>query len=663
MGLAALSALAGPQSAPAASRGAGPGSAPAQGPTAAERERDVHRLIGLLDYLAADYAGAVSGGKVVNEEEFQEQCSLASEAVEAARELAAGMSQKDAGFLAPIESFAREVAAHAAEAQVQESARDVRKLVLSRFDARLVPDAAPNYRRGAELYAQNCALCHGADGAAETDRAQALTPRPLSFLGDKARGALSPYHAFNVSTFGVEGTSMPSYELLDEPDRWDVAFYVGSLRHPNPPAARPAGAPSFTLLEVANSSDEALAARLADLGRTAEQVPLDLAWIRHESISPDSPGSISPEAAGLRALPARARRELASALTHYREGRPDEARKVALDAYLREMEPMEATLRTLDRELVSRLEAAFVDLRAEIRRGAPEADIARRIEAIGVDLTVAETKLSASASSAFVTFLASALIILREGIEAAFLIAAILGLLRKLGRRDAAAPIHYGWVLALVAGLATWWLARTAIAISAGERELVEGIVGLVAAGMLAYTSYWILSRADAKRWLEFVRGQVTNALEGRGKATLFGIAFLAVYREAFETVLFYEALMTERGAAALPAVLLGLAAGSAVLVLAIVGIFKLSARLPVRAFFTISGALLYALAFVFAGTGIHALIEGGYLDPRPIRFPTIEWLGVYPDLLGVSLQALFVAAVGLGLAREMRARSARAAA
>ena len=208
---------------------------------------------------------------------------------------------------------------------------------------------------------------------------------------------------------------------------------------------------------------------------------------------------------------------------------------------------MEATLRTLDRELVSRLEAAFVDLRAEIRRGAPEADIARRIEAIGVDLTVAETKLSASASSAFVTFLASALIILREG-----------------SRRRSSSPRSSDCCESSAAAtpprrsiMVGFWRSSPASPPGGSRGPRSRSRRGAGAGG----GNRGIGRRRDAcvhelldplarrREALARVRPRPSDErARGAGKATLFGIAFLAVYREAFETVLFYEALMTERG-------------------------------------------------------------------------------------------------------------------
>jgi high-affinity iron transporter len=506
--------------------------------------------------------------------------------------------------------------------------------------------------RGAAVYRANCALCHGELGDAATERAKQLTPPPLSFLGDKARESLSPYQTFNVSTFGVAGTSMASFDLVPARERWDAAFYVAALRHPKPPAAAPAGIPSIALHELAVLTDAELDARLAALGRSETQRPLDLAWLRAHP-----PGAIAGlTAAGDGGRLVRARADLERTCTLYREGKPDEAVRVSLDSYLRDIEPVEVSLRAGDRALAGRIEAGYVALRGEMRAGAPSAAIARAAEAIDRDLTYADVKLAGGRSAA-VSALASLFIILREGVEAVLLVAAMLGLVRKLGRPDAAKSIHAAWLAALAAGGLTWAAARWLVSVSAAQRELVEGVVGLLAAGILAYTSYWILSRADAKHWLDFLRTQLSGALERRGRAAMFGVAFLAVYREAFETVLFYEALLTESDGGGTAPVVLGFAAGVLLLTVVAFGILRLSKKLPIRAFFTVSGALLYGLAFVFAGAGIHALVEGGYLDPRPIRFPTIEWLGVYPDLLGVGLQAAFVAAVALGLYIELKGR------
>lgn len=625
-----------------------------------DRERDVHRVLGLLDYLCADYAGAVVDGVIASAEEYEEQKSFAEEIVTLLTELE-GSADGNAAKQAKV--LHGRILKLASASQVQDAARDARLLILQKFDVKLVPDAPPSFAKGRELFIQNCAQCHGERGDANTQKAKELKPPPLSFLSEKGREALSPYHIFNVVTFGVGGTAMASFDTVAARDRWSIAFYVATLRsaemiEKNPKykiesgAPAPAGLPVLSLHELANSSDARLMERLRALGRTDETLAYDIAWLR---MTP--PGKDTNPGGRLGA----ARVELAKLLDTCRAGKREEARRSAFDIYLQNLEPVEAPLRAADRELVTKLESGFVELRAGLRDGASDASIARVVEELDKNLVAAEAVLTSNSGSTAFALLASALIILREGIEASLLVAAMLGLLRKMARPDAVRSLHFGWIAALAAGLATWAAARLLISVSNAQRELVEGIVGLIAAAMLAYTSYWILSRADSKHWMGFLKEQLSDALSRRGRMALFTIAFLAVYREAFETVLFYEALLKEHETQA-AAISGGALLGAGALAVAVAAIFKLSKKLPLKTFFTISGGLLYILAFIFAGSAIHALIEGNYLEPRPISFPRVEWLGLYPDLLSVSLQSVFVAAVAIGLLLEWRSRRPRAA-
>ncbi|MFN0206347.1 MAG: FTR1 family protein [Planctomycetota bacterium] len=625
-----------------------------------DRSRDVHRVVGLLDYLSADYSGAVENGIVISPEEYDEQVAFADEAATLMRELDASAGKELVSLIAILQT---RVQTKASNESVQDAVRIARKSILERFDIRLAPEQTPSLARGKELYIQNCMICHGERGDAKTQRASELKPPPLSFLSDKAREALSPYHSFNVTTFGLAGTAMASFDAIPARERWDIAFYISSLRAKEfieknanlkigDGGVPPADLPSFSLAELANSSDQQIEARLLQMGRPANLIESDLAWLRSHFIN--SEGHVAGRLGS-------ARVELQKLVDQYRSGKQDDARRAAFDIYLRYVEPVEAPLAALDRSLVTSFESGFVALRTSIKNAEPAARVARIAEELDRDFVTAESLLLQGGKSKTFSFIASFLILFREGIEAALIIATMLGLLRKIDRKESAKVVHFGWTAALVCGLATWFAARAIIQISAAERELIEGIVGLLAAGMLAYTSYWILSRSDTKRWIDFLKQQITGAVTNRGSAALFGIAFVAVYREAFETVLFYEALLTEPSADT-TTIALGALAATAFLFVAIWGIFKLSAKLPLKQFFTISGALLYILAFVFAGSAIHALIEGGYIDPRPIRFPRIEWLGVYPDMLSVTLQSIFIVAVAAGIWFEFRGRKLQAA-
>jgi high-affinity iron transporter len=191
--------------------------------------------------------------------------------------------------------------------------------------------------------------------------------------------------------------------------------------------------------------------------------------------------------------------------------------------------------------------------------------------------------------------------------------------------------------------VATWWVAAYVVDISGASRELTEGITALLAAAILLYVGLWLHNKLQAQRWKEFIESKVQGAFEG---GTLWGIAlvaFIAVYREVFETVLFYQALWLQAGRGGQHMVVVGFVVAAVALVVLSWLIFKFSVRLPLRAFFAINSVLLYALAVVFAGKGIAALQEAGQLPVTSITFPTIDLLGIYPNLQALGLQAALI--------------------
>jgi len=184
------------------------------------------------------------------------------------------------------------------------------------------------------------------------------------------------------------------------------------------------------------------------------------------------------------------------------------------------------------------------------------------------------------------------------------------------------------------------------IAITGAQREVTEGVTALISAALLLYVGFWLHNKANAAKWSEFIRGQMTSAVKG---GTLFGFAlvsFFAVYREVFETVLFYQALWLESEGSAQTAVIVGLGVGAAILVLVAWLIARFSVRLPLRLFFGASSVLLAIMAVVFTGQGIANLQSAGKLSANPITFPTVPVLGIYPNLQGLTLQLVLIAAI-----------------
>jgi high-affinity iron transporter len=246
-----------------------------------------------------------------------------------------------------------------------------------------------------------------------------------------------------------------------------------------------------------------------------------------------------------------------------------------------------------------------------------------------------------------VPFAASALIFFREGIEAALLVGALLAGVRRLGRADAARVIHLGWIAALPAGVVTWWAFERLLRLGAHRRELLEAWVSLLAAAVLFSVSFWMISKAESRHWMAYLRRSLEQSLGRRSLLLLAALAFLAVYREAAETVLFTQALLLDAGGQRAQ-VLGGAALGTLGAVAVAWVMARSSRRLPLGPFFAISSLLLCALAIAFAGSGIHALVASGHLAPRPVRFPEVPWMGIHPDLTSLLVQLAIVTTVAV---------------
>ncbi len=248
-------------------------------------------------------------------------------------------------------------------------------------------------------------------------------------------------------------------------------------------------------------------------------------------------------------------------------------------------------------------------------------------------------------------FLQSFLILLREGFEAMLVITALVAYLQRRGRFDQITVIYQGVGWALGASLLTAIALRHLFVISGPAREALEGLTMLIAAAVLFYVSYWLISKREADRWQAYIRGQMDRALS-RGSLFALGFAaFLAVYREGAETVLFYQALAGQASATH-PA----LWSGMGLAALALMGLYwfmrQASARLPIGLFFGLTAGLLYYLAIRFAGNGVLELQEAGWLRITPLEaVPQIPWLGLYPswESLGVQLLLLLPLPFALG--------------
>ena len=592
----------------------------------------LRRAVALLDYVAGDYGRAVGpGGELLSESEHEEQVGFVEEAT---RELRSDAGASGEDLALRLDALRAEVQRRAPPLQVAPLAKAIRDAIAQRFHVAILPAHAPDLARGAHLYVEACAACHGADGHPNT--ALELSTRPPVFAARDEMQKLSPQRIFSATTYGVPKTAMPAYdEALDDGQRWDLAYFVLTLAHPNLSGkerdkgldvARTALV-ATAWRELAVQSDEELAARLALAKLDANAQEAAIAALRSGPYADDA-----PKAAGL----SQVRRSLQNALALAQQGDREKARRAVISAYLDDFEPHEPVLRARDGQLVQDIEREFVALRSALDQGDPGPP-ALRLDAL---LERADQKGAGGGVLAFVAALAIAL---REGVEAALLVAAMLALLRKSGRTQDARAVHLGWTLALLAGVVTWWLSGVLLLrVSGAHRELVEGALQLVTAALLLYASHWLLAAASARKLVGFLSAKTLAA----GSAlVVLGLTFAAVYREMFETVLFFRGLLLESPDAH-GAVLAGALCGLAGLALLVALFQKLGRRLKPRPLLLTCGVLLCGLAVLMVGNGIRSLQEVGLVSLTVWGGFQLPALGVYATREGILSQALVLLAL-----------------
>jgi high-affinity iron transporter len=544
---------------------------------AEEEPLDLAQLAAILDYVVGDYGSAVQGGQVVNPGELAEQQGFLEQAIELAEQLEPVERPRVLSVLRPALAAARR--GDPAEQVVPSVARVLAELKAT-HGLNPVPKVPPSIDNGRRLFGQGCEGCHGIDGSSRTELALELSTKAPDLR------TLSPSHAdpavlqriYGAVSFGVPGTAMPSYrEAWSESERWDVSAYVASLDH-----------------------------------RAAS-------------------GGTAASAAGLR----RAVSAVARVAEGYGAGDRDGARRQILSAYLDEFEPFEGRLRVRDAAGVTEIEGLFRELTAAVAEGAPVdqvQSIASRLE-----LRLEKAEAATSGGTAWLAFGSALIIALREGLEAVLLLGALLALATRAGHSGSRRAVHGGWAAAGVVGAATWWLSGAMLAHAGLRRELTEGIVQLVTAALLLAGSHWLLARATARRIGAFLSERARGA--SFSQFGFFGLAFLAVYRELFEVVVFFRGLLLESPGEG-TWVLAGAAAGLVVLAGVALISDRLGRALRPRVLLLSCGLLLCGLSVVMVGEGVRALQEAGVVGMRLIPIREIPALGVFPTLQGVGAQA-----------------------
>ncbi|AHZ70770.1 cytochrome c, class I [Pseudomonas mandelii JR-1] len=578
----------------------------------------------LLDYIGADYPQTVQAGKVIDESEYREQLEF----IKVLQGLIAAMPAKPekAGLEQGVSTLRSAIAARQDGADVARQARQLGAKLAVAYEVSQAPIITPDPTRGAPLYAQHCSVCHGDTGAGDGPAGVGLTPPPAN-LRDMARvDHLSLYAIYSTLGLGVEGTDMPAFaDQLDDRQRWDLATYIAGF------SADPAAATSEKTYNIADL------ARQTPAEVQAADGPQAAATFRAQRAQPPQvkrgPAQLLDYTAAT----------LDKSLAAYRAGDHDQAYDLSVAAYLEGFELVESSLDNVDANVRKDTEKSLMAYRQSLQDGLPVAQAQQRLDAAKAKLKESAGLLGSDGLSWSLSYISGLLILLREGLEAILVLAAILAFLRNTGQQSAVRSVNVGWGLALLAGLATWALAAYVIDVSGSQRELLEGATALFAAVMVLWLGVWMHDRRHAAAWQDYIKSSLVG---GGGRFGFATLAFFSVYRELFEVILFYETLWLQAGPAGHNAVLAGGATALVLLVGLAWVILRGSQKLPLSLFFSINAGLLCALSVVFAGHGVKALQEAGIFGTRPVPFFDFDWLGIHADAYSLSAQCVAIVAI-----------------
>ncbi|MDE1943772.1 MAG: c-type cytochrome, partial [Betaproteobacteria bacterium] len=403
------------------------GTASAQENASAQTTSSVETTWKLLDYVAVDYGGAVKDGQIVSTGEFAEMQEFTASIVHHIGALPANPARPK------LESGAKAlqqlVAQKASAQEIATASHALSAAMLTAYPVPIAPKAVPDVARGAILFKENCAACHGVAGDGKGPNAAKLSTPPIAFTDAERARKRSLAALEQVVSQGIDGTAMQSFADLPVQDRWALAFYAGHF--------------AFSPDQIERGkqiwkNDASIRTRISDLKALVTTTPAALgkeigqakadAIMAYLRAHPEAVTQTAGSTAGSLDL---VRSRLAQSLTAYREGDRARAKQLALSAYLDGFEPIEPLLGASDASLLSTIETRMGELRAAIDHGDPASSVESRIDAIDALLADAGTALSPEASSGTSAFVGAFTILLREGLEALLIVVAMLAFLRK----------------------------------------------------------------------------------------------------------------------------------------------------------------------------------------------------------------------------------------
>ncbi len=348
--------------------------------------------------------------------------------------------------------------------------------------------------------------------------------------------------------------------------------------------------------------------------------------------------------------------KLDEVISVYNQNDSSEALATARSAYLDSYENIEIPLRPIDPDFTLEMEIKFAELRNLLSANAPPDQVVSKIAELKSGLDESERFVSGIGVVApAIAFSSSFSIIFREGLEAALILGAILTYLEASRNEKFKKHVYAGIVLAIGLTAVTWLIAEFIIEISGAQRELIEAIAGISAVAVLFWVSFWVLNKIETKKWIEFVKAKVWQATTTGSFMVFVLLAFFTVYREGFETVLFYQALFSFAKYMEL-FVLAGFVSGMAIIIAVVFIIRKLGRKLPLRVLFGLTMGVGAFMSITFLGNALREFQELGWISTTHLfgiipRFDinVATMTGIHPTLETVVGQVILLAIYVVG--------------
>ncbi|KPZ58406.1 MULTISPECIES: cytochrome c/FTR1 family iron permease [unclassified Pseudoalteromonas] len=588
----------------------------------------IKQIAQLAEYVGVDYVAAVGNGEILDADEYEEMSEFSYVILEQASQLSNQTNKFDT-VKANAQALHTAIFNKASVVEVRKASSALRESLLTFMPQLSLPTTLLPIEQTKALFAANCSMCHGLSGQGNGPLAKNLTPEPTNFTDKERATNRSLMGLYDAVTNGINDTPMVAFTQLNEQQRWSLAFYVGSLAFKD--IQKPEGPfENVTASQIVNLNPAQLSAGQSDL--QAHYVK----WLRANPAqlftTKKNPITIT-------------RTQLLAAQTAHAKGNYSQASDLAISAYLDGFELVENNLNAYDETLRKNIEIQLMNLRQTFKNEKDAAIVDEKVSAALTQLAKADSLLNETKLTDGALLSASLVILLREGLEALLVVIALMTVLIKTHRQDALKYVHIGWVMALIAGGLTWAAAQTLIQISGASREVMEGAGALFAAIILLYVGVWMHSKTSAQQWQKYIKDNIDERLESGTLWGLAGLSFIAVYREVFETVLFYQSLLTQSSQTQYSSVAAGFGLGVALLALIAWVLVKYSIKLPIAKFFAYTTYLLFALAFVLMGKAVIALQEADIvaISSMPINFD-IALLGLKSTWQGFIAQIAVVA-------------------